>query len=492
MSNDLKKKAVRGVAWTTISTVVRSIVSLLQISILTKYLSKEDFGIVAIATLFIGFTQIFIDLGLSSGILHKKSITTKEYSSLFWLNCFTGIIVTSLLICISPLIARIYGEPSLTGILSILSLSIFFASIGFQQATVLQKKFRFKYIAVITIISSILTLTMAIYLARTGWAIYSLVLSTVFYSAFSNILFLVVGLVKDNTIKFHFKVNETIPFLKIGIYSLGTNALDYFSREIDILLISSFLGTEKLGVYSLCKRIVTMMYGAIGPILNKVFTPFFANLQGNISHLRGVYYRLIESVSLITCFVFFIVSIFSTFILTELYGADYVEYGNLLSILSLTYAALSTGCLITPLQISLGRTDSGFYWTICRILLSIIFVFIGVQFNLISVAISLFVMHFFASPISWNITIKPLIKGTFKEYFIVSNKVFFFSLLLAVPFYIFLYNQSCIFYIFISVFVYSILYAFIALYKFQNSYTVEVAISFFDAVCSRIKLRKEY
>lgn len=490
--NDLKMQAVRGVAWTTISTIFRSIVSLLQISILTRYLSKEDFGIVAIATLFIGFTQIFIYLGLSSGILHIKNITRKEYSSLFWLNCLTGVIITLLLICISPLIAKVYNEPSLTTILSLLSLSILFSSIGFQHATVQQKKFHFKHIAAITIVSSALTLVLAILLVKTGWGIYSLILSTVFNSACSNMLFLFIGLIKDNSIIFHFRIKETIPFLKIGVYSLGTNILDYFSREIDIILVSSFLGIETLGIYSLCKKIVTMIYGAIGPILNGVFTPFLANMQDDINHLRGLYYRLIESISLITSPIFFLVAIFSAFILTILYGTDYAEYGKILSIMSVNYAALSTGCLVTPLQISLGRTDSGFYWTICRILLSMFFVFVGVQFNLMSVTISLLAMHFFALPISWHITIRPLIKGTFREYFITCNKVILYSLLLAIPFYTFFHSNNNIFLIFIAAIGYLVLYISIALNRFGDSYTVGIVVEVFNTFCSRIKLKKEY
>lgn len=54
--------AVIGAMWTTTSSVIRSLISLLQVSILTKFLEKADFGIVAIAVLFIGFTSIFLDL----------------------------------------------------------------------------------------------------------------------------------------------------------------------------------------------------------------------------------------------------------------------------------------------------------------------------------------------------------------------------------------------------------------------------------------------
>ena len=92
----LLRTTAQGMVWTTISTVIRSFVQLFQVAILTRYLAKSDFGIIAIATLFIGFTQIFIDLGLSSGIMHKQDTNPKQYSSLFLLNILSGVILTTL------------------------------------------------------------------------------------------------------------------------------------------------------------------------------------------------------------------------------------------------------------------------------------------------------------------------------------------------------------------------------------------------------------
>lgn len=163
------KTAVNGMAWTTVSTVVRSLVSMLQVAILTRFLEKSDFGIVAIATLFIGFIQIFLDLGLSVGIMHKQNTTKKEYSSLFWLNIISGVLLTALLLALSPLIASYYNEPSLTAILSVLSFSMFFSSLGSQHRTIQQKLMRFKTISIVEIIASLTTIIVAVGLAVGGW-----------------------------------------------------------------------------------------------------------------------------------------------------------------------------------------------------------------------------------------------------------------------------------------------------------------------------------
>ncbi len=233
------KIAAKGMAWTTISTVIRSLVSILQVAILTRYLNKADFGVVAIATVFIGFSQIFLDMGISIGIMHKQDISKNQYSSLYWLNILTGVFLMLLLMAISPVVAKFYDDPSLIPILLLLSTSMLFSAIGNQHRIVQQKMLRFKLISLVEISSSVFTMIVAISLCVSGYGVYSLVFSTLFNALYTNVVFLIIGLKQDNHISLHFSIKDTYPFLKISVFSLGTQILDYFSREIDIIIIST-------------------------------------------------------------------------------------------------------------------------------------------------------------------------------------------------------------------------------------------------------------
>lgn len=472
----LLKNTTKGMVWTTFSMVIRSVVSLLQVSILTRYLDKSEFGLIAIATVFIGFTQIFLDLGLSSGIMHKQDITSKQYSSLFWLNIFTGIILTLILIAFIPLIANAYNDNSLIPILSFLSLTIFFSSLGSQHRTVQQKEMRFKYIAIIEIVCSFLTMILAVILAIHGYGVFSLVYSTLFNAILNNLLFLIIGLYNDRNIRLYFRLQDTYPFLKIGVFSLGTRVLDYFSREIDIIFISATYGKDILGLYSLCKKLIIALYNAINPIITKVLTPLFAKIQTDKSRIKNVYYNLIETLSLTNFPIYFLVSIFSTGILYFIYGEEYKEGAIILSILSVYYGKLSTGNPVGSLQIALGRTDAGFYWTIFRIVLTLIAVYIGSFFSIEGLVFSMFIMSLLSIPLSWRITIRPLIGGEFWEYFFLSFKPFIVISAVSVPFYFFFYDTTSIFLMIIFAIIF-ILTTIVVSYKiFPKSYIINTLI----------------
>lgn len=471
----LLKTAAKGMAWTTVSTVVRSIVSILQVAILTRFLPKSDFGIVAIANLFIGFTQIFLDLGLSVGIMHKQDTTARQYSSLFWLNIFSGVVLSLILIAVSPLVARYYEEPSLTPILMLLSSTIFFSSLGSQHRSVQQKKMRFNVISIIEISSSVLTLAVAIILVNCGYGIFSLVWSTLFHVASTNLAFLVVGLKTDNNISFHFDLCDTYPYLKIGVYSIGTQVLDYFSRELDIIIISATLGKDVLGVYSLCKKLVVSLYSAVNPIIMKVLTPVLSQIQNDLNYVRQVYYNLIESLSLINFPLYFLVAVFSYGILNFIYGADYIEAHHVLALLAIYYGYLSTGHPVGALQTALGRTDTGFYWTICRIIIYAVTVYLGSFGGLIGIVGALILINILVAPLSWRITIKPLLGGRFLEFFKLTIIPFSFTVAFSIPFYFLFRTCTNIPLCVAGGLGYSLLYIYIIMKLFKESYLTEKA-----------------
>lgn len=467
---ELFKTAINGAAWTTVSTVVRSIVSLLQVSILTGFLDKSDFGIVAIALLFIGFSNIFLDLGISIGILHKQVITKNEYSSLFWLNIFMGLSLTIFLMLLAPIISEYYNDSELIGVLQLLCLSLFFSSIGNEHRTVQQKKLRFKTISFIEITSSLLTIMFAVFLAYNGFKVYSLVYSTLFSVLFPNLLFLLIGIIQDRIICFHFSFNETTPFLRIGGYNVAAQVLDYFSREIDVIIISATLGKEILGVYSLCKKLVVSLFSAIAPVYNKVLVPLLAKLQENKEHARSVLYDVVESVSITNSPIFVSVSIFPVFIITFLYGNNYVDGAIVLSLIAINYGYISPASSASSIQIAFGRTDLGLYWTCFRIVLYAIAAYIGSSVSIEGMVLAILICNILLSPVEWLITIRPIIGGKFLNYYMISYRPFFLSILMAIPFYFFVYNIQNLLWVIIYLSLYMMLYFLTVCYIFKNAY----------------------
>ena len=151
----IRKEAIRGVKWTTVSTVSLTLANLIKISVLARLLDKSDFGLMALVTFTLGFMNLFMDMGLSSAILHRQQITREEYSSLFWINVIASLVLFILILIISPGVALFYKETELVKLIPLMSLSIIMAAMGRQFKTVEQKELNFRYLAFTDIIGSL-------------------------------------------------------------------------------------------------------------------------------------------------------------------------------------------------------------------------------------------------------------------------------------------------------------------------------------------------
>ena len=368
---------VNGVKWTSFSAIVNACAKLGQIAVLTRFLEKEDFGLVAIALLVISFTEIFMDMGLSSAVLHKQDISKNEYSSLYWFNIISGVIICGLICLAAPWISAYYQQPELVEVISLLSFSVVFSSISRLQRTFQQKRMQFNVIAKIDIAASVFMVGFSILLAFSGFGVYSLVYSTLLYGSLIAAFYLFYSLYREKNISFHFKLSETKPYLKIGIYQVGSSTLDKLSREMDVFLIGTAYSMEVLGAYSICKQLAFKVYSFINPIILKVMTPSLALCQSNRPLLKEKYINLLRVLAFVDIPIYFFLCYASAYVLGFVYGDSYVEYALVFSVLCVYYSICSIGNPLGALLVATGRTDLGFYWTIFRIVSTLIVLYLA-------------------------------------------------------------------------------------------------------------------
>ena len=146
---NINNQFIAGIKWTTFATFSITICNILKISILARFLSKDDFGNFAIVLFFLGFFKLFSEMGLTTAILHKQDITKNEYGSLYWFNIVFCFLLYFLLYLITPIISDFYNEPSLDFLIKILGISIIINSIGLQFRTIETKNMTFRSISII-------------------------------------------------------------------------------------------------------------------------------------------------------------------------------------------------------------------------------------------------------------------------------------------------------------------------------------------------------
>lgn len=432
----MANRIIRGLGWTTVSTVIRNLVHLLQLAILTRFLEKADFGIIAIAHLFVGFTAMFLDMGISVGIIHRQNISNKEYSSLFWLNIIFGVVLTSGLFFLAPYITSGYHSQDLTNVIRMICFTIFLNALGTQQRTYCQKKTYFARLAIIEIIGAVITMVVAVVTAMMGYGVYSLAYSSLAGVLFMNVTHLTIGLIKDSRLSFHFSFAETVPYLKIGIYKVGSSILDFLTRELDILIISATLGLEFLGVYNIAKRVPSAIYSFIQPIVHRVFAPILAEKQGNIDTLKSNYMRLSKTLSWISFPMYLFLAAISPTVITIVFGASYIEGVPVMMVFCFVYAFNGVNGVCGALQTATGRTDIGLKWTIYLIAATAIIYYSTSYFGIVYFLCGICLLTLINVFMVWLIQFRPMVKVSFLEYLTIYTRSFVICIILATIVYV--------------------------------------------------------
>ena len=378
---DLKKGATKGYKWASINTLMLTITAVLKISILTRYLNKEDFGLIALVTFFLGFMNLFNDMGLTTAILHKLHISRKEYASLYWLNLGVSLLLYLILSSTSILIAEFYDEILLKTLIPLMGVSVIFSGIGRQFRTIFQKELKFKIIALVETIAAIFSLLTATLLAISGYGVYSLVFSALLQHLISNVIFFIYGLTQKGLL-FHFQFKETKPFLKIGSYQVGSQIINYFNKDLDIIIIGKIFAPEILGGYSLAKQLVSRPAQVLNQIISNVASPTLAKVQFDLAKLKNTFSEIFNGFFYVTLFAYIGLLVFAPFVVYIFYGNGYENIVLLVRILSVYMLVRSVGSPIGSLIIAKGETNLEFKWNLLTLLILPLFVIIGAHYSI--------------------------------------------------------------------------------------------------------------
>lgn len=434
MMGDLKQQTVSGVKWTTLANVNNTLVLMLKLLILARLLEKSDFGIIAIVLAILGFTEIFSNLGLSIGLIHKQGISQKQYSSVFWINLTLSIVLYALLAMASPLFARYYNEPSLLNIIPLMGLQLIFNALGNMFYTFKSKDLEFKFIAIVQIIGIYAGTILTVVLAALGFGVYSLVYGLLAQTLVQQVAFALDGF-RKYPIAFHCRLREIADLLKIGGFQVGTQVFDYISNKIDVFIIGRFFGMEKLGVYNLAKEFVLKPIQVINPIVTNVATPAFAKFQDDLPKLQSNYLKVLKLLSTFNMPIFLCLAIFAEPIVAVVYGYNMMEVAVFVRILAFWGLFNSIANPAGILMVAKGRTDLGFYWTVVRIFIVTAAIVIACQFSIVAVAYAQTAVAIAFLFLYWRLMVYKMSFIPLKNYILSFLRPLLISAALGVPFY---------------------------------------------------------
>lgn len=175
MLESKKENVVSSLFWKFAERIGAQGVNLIVSIILARILAPEDYGIVALVTIFITISNVFIESGLPTALIQKKDADDLDFSTVFYCNIVTSIILYIIIFLISPLVATFYNNEQLIPVLRILAISILIAGLKSVQNAYVSRKMIFKKFFICTSVGTIISAIVGIWMAYNGYGVWALV-----------------------------------------------------------------------------------------------------------------------------------------------------------------------------------------------------------------------------------------------------------------------------------------------------------------------------
>ena len=395
MAESLKEKTARGIAWGAVNNGATQVLNLVFGIVLARKLSSEDYGLVALLTIFTALAGCIQTAGFSQALANLKTPTHRDYNAVAWFNIVAGCSMYVVLFFCAPLIAGFFHQPLLTDVSRLVFLTIPISAMGIVPNAKLWIELRTKENAIIGITALLISGGCGVWMAYHGWAYWSL--------AWQQVIFITVV----NILRYYF--THWIPTFPIDFSPIRrmfrfsskmllTNMLTVTSQNILTFIFGKLLPIATVGQFSQANKWNTMAYSFISGTMGSVAQPVFANAGEDKERQERVFRKMLRFTSFLTFPLMFGLALVAHEFILLTVGPKWEPCVPLLRILCIGGAFLPLQSLYHNFIISRGRSDFYLYLVTIQILLQI-----GLTLSLASLGITAMVAAFSALNVCFTI-----------------------------------------------------------------------------------------
>ncbi len=296
MAQSLKHKAVDGVLWKIGEQGIKQGFYFISSVIIARLVMPDQFGMVAMLSVFTAVAGVFIDAGFSTALVRKKDRTHADCCTVYWFNVIISILCYIILFFCAPLVARFYEMPQLTAILRVTAIGIVIGSLSGVHGALLNAELRFKEMTKFNLIGMILSITVGITMAYMDFQVWALVAQGLTSTTVGAICVWYKVKWRPSLIISRQSLNE---FFGFGSKLLASGLLDTLYSNIYTIVIGKVYRAADLAFYNRAKSLTSLSAELPTGILQSVTYPTLCKLQDDEAALKNGFLRTIRLASFV-------------------------------------------------------------------------------------------------------------------------------------------------------------------------------------------------
>ena len=386
MSSTKTETFLKGVSITTVFTIASGILGVVYFAVMSRLLTKADFGYFAALTGIMTVVGAIADAGLGAAIIQKKDADKSFISTVFTMSLCLGLLCFLLVFLLAPVLARLVADDYITTPLRIMSVTLVFHSFTSVANAQLYRALKFKRIGTIGFISNVVNTSLSVILALKGFGLYAMIS----YVTFGPILTTV--LLYTSSVKVP-RLGIQRSYVK-GVFSFGgwltlSVICNKIATYIDRLVLPRMTSVETLGAYTRPASFTNNITGSLTDIMDKVLFPMLSDIQDNKEAAVSVFYRAVELLNTFSAVLGCIFFFNADLIIRIFFGEEWMELVPVMRVVSLTTVFFIDTQLVDCFFRSLNFVKTGFYIRLFALFWNLFCIYWGAKYGVLGIAVSL-------------------------------------------------------------------------------------------------------
>lgn len=354
--------------------------------ILTRLLSPDDFGLMALG-LFLTYLEGLSDFGVGAAFIYEEDTDRvtedRRASTAFFFNLLSAGLMTIVAYLSAAQVAFFFHEPRLESILKVMGFIFILTSLGNLHEARLRKTLQFQRRFVAEVLKSLAKATVAITLALNGFGVWSLVFGQLAASLIGTVSYWILSRWRPRWV---FDVALCRSLLRYGGQITLMLVLGALIQNLDYLLIGRAQSAEQLGLYTMAFRLPELVILNICCVISPALFPTYARLQKDLNALQSTFLTTTRYIAL-ACFPLGIGTVLITEDFVRLcFTERWLPVIPVMQVLAIYATVATIGFNAGDIYKALGRPEIPNKLSILHVALAIPVLGTAVQFDILIVA----------------------------------------------------------------------------------------------------------
>ena len=378
------QKVIKGISSQTVVTIALGLVEIVSFSIMSRLLSKEDFGYYAAVMAIVSVFSSFSETGIGSAIIQRKNPDEAYINNAFTMSFLFGLFISVLLFLLSGVLAEGVADSSMRIPLMIMSITLLLHSQTSVFLSIMKRRLEFLRIGAINLFSLVITTILAIWLALIGYGYYAIITKAVLQSIIT--CFLALYFCKAR-FRIALDIKTASSIFKFSGWLMASVLFRNLAHQVDRLLMPKLLSITALGAYNRPQDFINQVSSKLNGIFDTALFPVLSDIQDNKEKLQNAFRKSLYLLNIFALVLTLTFAINSELWIRIFFGEKWLNLVFVSIVLSLTLIFNIDGRLADCYLRSMGKTKEQFYFRVFETIIKILGVLLGYKWGILGVAI---------------------------------------------------------------------------------------------------------